>query len=144
MESNANTVSTGNMDSVVSELSRRIKENIASSVLSGTVSATVIDYDTSVSVCDSLGECVNPIKRKTEINVDFSKKDSTEVRETVDNFKKEDVKSDYHEQKTESSVTEVKGSSFMHDFKVAGISFIIALFILFLFKVSKRLKSENN
>lgn len=144
MESNANTVSTGNMDSVVSELSRRIKEDIASSVLSGTVSATVIDYDTSISVCDSLGKCTNPIKRKTEINVDFSKKDSTEARETVDNFKKEDVKSDYNEQKTESSVTEVKGSSFMHDFKVAGISFIIALFILFLFKVSKLLKSENN
>lgn len=144
MESNANTVSTGNMDSVVSELSRRIKEDIASSVLSGTVSATVIDYDTSISVCDSLGECTNPIKRKTEINFDFSKKDSAEARETVDNFKKEDVKSDYNEQKTESSVTEVKGSSFMHDFKVAGISFIIALFILFLFKVSKLLKSENN
>lgn len=137
IESSSSSMETMRIESAISELTKRFKEEIASSILLGTISATIIDYDTSVSVCDSLGKCINPIDKKVDIKVDFSKKDDKKAVESDEGSRKEDVKTDISDQKEESTDTEVKGSSFVHDFKVAGISFVIAFFVLFLLRVIK-------
>lgn len=140
IENSIKTDNAGRINLDISEIGNKIRREIASSTLSGILSATIMDYDTSISIMDSSGVTTNPVKRRVDINVDLSKTDEGEVEEETDKSRNESADLGFHEHKDEFVNTEVEKTSSFHILKVAGALFVIAFLVLFLLRVIKYLR----
>lgn len=140
IENSIKTDNAGRINLDISEISNKIRREITSSTLSGILSATIIDYDTSIFIMDSSGVTTNPVRRRIGVNVDLSKTDEGEVEEETDKSRNESADLGFHERKDEFVNTEVEKTSPFHILKVTGALFVIAFLVLFLLRVIKYLR----